>query len=67
LYNVVVDTESTGKQLLQNGNLRRRVTIIPLNKIQPYVVTSRVQDAAVELVDEFIICIFFMLPDVSIA
>ncbi|GAU36209.1 hypothetical protein TSUD_363640 [Trifolium subterraneum] len=50
LYNVVVDTESTGKQLLQNGNLRRRVTIIPLNKIQPYVVTSRVQVAAVELV-----------------
>lgn len=38
LYNVVVDTESTGKQLLQHGNLRRRVTIIPLNKIQYYIV-----------------------------
>ncbi|KAH0979213.1 hypothetical protein GBA52_006390 [Prunus armeniaca] len=50
LFNVVVDTESTGKQLLQNGNLRRRVTIIPLNKIQPYTVHPRVQHAAVKLV-----------------
>ncbi|CAI8607534.1 unnamed protein product [Vicia faba] len=50
LYNVVVDTESTGKQLLQHGNLRRRVTIIPLNKIQSYTVPSRVQQAAVRLV-----------------
>ncbi|KAL2326443.1 hypothetical protein Fmac_025501 [Flemingia macrophylla] len=50
LYNVVVDTESTGKQLLQNGNLRRRVTIIPLNKIQSSSVPSRVQQAAVRLV-----------------
>ncbi|XP_053388241.1 structural maintenance of chromosomes protein 2-like [Mercenaria mercenaria] len=33
LYNVVVDTEQTGKQLLQKGELRRRYTIIPLNKI----------------------------------
>ncbi|KAI8903905.1 condensin complex component SMC2-like protein [Powellomyces hirtus] len=33
LYNVVVQTEIVGTQLLQNGKLRRRVTIIPLNKI----------------------------------
>lgn len=33
LYNVVVDTEITATQLLQNGKLRKRVTIIPLNKI----------------------------------
>ncbi|XXG40098.1 hypothetical protein AAC387_Pa01g0897 [Persea americana] len=46
LYNVVVDTESTGKQLLQNGNLQRRVTIIPLNKIQSHIVPQRIQDAA---------------------
>ncbi|OIW07987.1 hypothetical protein TanjilG_20088 [Lupinus angustifolius] len=50
LFNVVVDTESTGKQLLQNGQLRRRVTIIPLNKIQSYAVPSRAQQAAVRLV-----------------
>jgi len=33
LYNVVVDTAETGSQLLQNGKLKKRVTIIPLNKI----------------------------------
>lgn len=50
LFNVVVDTETTGKQLLQNGDLRRRVTIIPLNKIQPHVVTPNKQRAAADLV-----------------
>ncbi|WZZ44429.1 hypothetical protein YC2023_040688 [Brassica napus] len=50
LYNVVVDSEETGKQLLQNGALRRRVTIIPLNKIQSYVVQPRVQQATARLV-----------------
>ncbi|KAL8096018.1 structural maintenance of chromosomes protein 2-1-like [Apium graveolens] len=50
LFNVVVDTENTGKQLLQNGELRRRVTIIPLNKINSQTVPPRVQNAAVRLV-----------------
>ncbi|KAI0510484.1 hypothetical protein KFK09_011086 [Dendrobium nobile] len=52
LFNVVVDTESTGKQLLQNGELRRRVTIIPLNKIQSHIVPTRVQQSAASLVGE---------------
>ncbi|XP_010550591.1 PREDICTED: structural maintenance of chromosomes protein 2-2-like isoform X3 [Tarenaya hassleriana] len=38
LFNVVVNTEDTGKQLLQKGGLRRRVTTIPLNKIQSHLV-----------------------------
>ncbi|KAG8054309.1 hypothetical protein GUJ93_ZPchr0001g31079 [Zizania palustris] len=50
LYNVVVDTETTGKQLLQNGDLRRRVTIIPLNKIQTSTIPERVRQAARRLV-----------------
>ncbi|KAL5744282.1 hypothetical protein ACOSQ2_027398 [Xanthoceras sorbifolium] len=50
LFNVIVDTENTGKQLLQHGDLRRRVTIIPLNKIQSHTVPPRVQQAAVRLV-----------------
>ncbi|KAF5457688.1 hypothetical protein F2P56_021772 [Juglans regia] len=50
LFNVVVDTENTGKQILQNGALRRRVTIIPLNKIQSHTISPRVQNAAVRLV-----------------
>ncbi|XP_066460520.1 structural maintenance of chromosomes protein 2 isoform X2 [Eleutherodactylus coqui] len=33
LYNVVVDTEVTGKKLLEKGELKQRFTIIPLNKI----------------------------------
>lgn len=33
LYNVVVDNEKTASQLLEKGRLRKRVTIIPLNKI----------------------------------
>lgn len=36
LYNVVVDTAETGTQLLQKGKLRKRVTIIPLNKIAAF-------------------------------
>ena len=36
LYNVVVDSSETGTQLLQNGKLRKRVTIIPLNKISSF-------------------------------
>ena len=33
LYQVVVDTEQTGKQLLDHGQLKKRVTILPLNKL----------------------------------
>jgi structural maintenance of chromosome 2 len=36
LYNVVVDNEVTGTELLQNGKLKKRVTIIPLNKIAAF-------------------------------
>lgn len=36
LYNVVVDTAETGTQLLQKGKLKKRVTIIPLNKIAAF-------------------------------
>jgi len=32
---VVVDTEATAKALLSRGQLRNRVTIIPLNKARP--------------------------------
>mmetsp|Transcript_25105 Transcript_25105/g.59524 ORF Transcript_25105/g.59524 Transcript_25105/m.59524 type:complete len:1178 (-) Transcript_25105:240-3773(-) len=34
LYQLVVQDEVTGKDLLSKGQLRRRVTIIPLNKIE---------------------------------
>ena len=34
LYHVVVDTETTGKSILKHGQLKRRVTFVPLNRIQ---------------------------------
>jgi structural maintenance of chromosome 2 len=34
LYNVVVQDERVGKELLQHGRLTKRVTIIPLSKIE---------------------------------
>ena len=33
IQQVVVDTETTGKLLLKNGGLKKRVTILPLNKM----------------------------------
>ncbi|KAM7536776.1 hypothetical protein Aperf_G00000085721 [Anoplocephala perfoliata] len=34
LYNIVVDNETTGKALLERGQLARRVTMLPLNRIR---------------------------------
>ncbi|RPD56886.1 condensin complex subunit SMC2 [Lentinus tigrinus ALCF2SS1-7] len=47
LYNVVVESDEVGKQLLQNGRLKRRVTLVPLNRIQRYDIPhNKVQAAA---------------------
>ena len=46
LYQVVVDTEKTGELLLKKGNLQRRVTIIPLNRIKHNTIPpSKVKEA----------------------
>ncbi|XP_014675527.1 PREDICTED: structural maintenance of chromosomes protein 2-like [Priapulus caudatus] len=50
LYNVIVDTEQTGKKLLEHGKLKRRYTIIPLNKIQAYPISDNVVKTAKSLV-----------------
>jgi structural maintenance of chromosome 2 len=42
LYNVVVEDEKVGKDLLQNGKLKKRVTIIPLNKISSFALSAQV-------------------------
>lgn len=42
LYNVVVDSAETGTELLSNGKLRKRVTIIPLNKISAFKASAEV-------------------------
>jgi structural maintenance of chromosome 2 len=46
LYNVVVDTAATGTQLLQDGKLKKRVTIIPLDKIASFRESSEKVGAA---------------------
>lgn len=46
LYNVVVDSADTGTQLLQNGKLKKRVTIIPLNKISAFKASAQKVGAA---------------------
>ena len=46
LYQVVVDEAVTGKALLNNGKLQRRVTIIPLDKVMPKKVSSAACDMA---------------------
>ncbi|KZO91923.1 condensin complex subunit SMC2 [Calocera viscosa TUFC12733] len=46
LYNVVVEDEKVGSDLLQKGQLKKRVTIIPLNKInQPKIPTEKLNAA----------------------
>ncbi|XP_051939428.1 structural maintenance of chromosomes protein 2 [Hippocampus zosterae] len=52
LYNIVVDTEVTGKKLLEKGELQRRYTIIPLNKISAKTLSDRVVNSAKSLVGE---------------
>merc|ERR1719502_2070248 len=42
LFFVVVDNEETGKALLEKGQLRRRVTIIPLTKVSDHMVPPNV-------------------------
>ena len=49
LYNVVVDSAQTVSQLLQNGRLRKRVTLIPLNKIAAFRASAEKIDAAQKL------------------
>ncbi|KZV87780.1 condensin complex subunit SMC2 [Exidia glandulosa HHB12029] len=46
LYNVVVENEQVGKQLIENGRLKKRVTIIPLNKINAFRASAAKLNAA---------------------
>ncbi|CDO93965.1 unnamed protein product [Kluyveromyces dobzhanskii CBS 2104] len=49
LFNVVVDNERTASQLLEHGRLRKRVTIIPLNKIASRRINKSVQSLAKQI------------------
>lgn len=43
LYHVVVEDEKVGKDIIKSGNLKRRVTIIPLNKINAFTLSAQVR------------------------
>jgi structural maintenance of chromosome 2 len=49
LFQVVVDNENTGKLLLQHGQLKKRVTILPLNKIDSRTLSAAVVNRAKEI------------------
>eukprot|EP00586_Coscinodiscus_wailesii_P006982 CAMPEP_0172490422 /NCGR_PEP_ID=MMETSP1066-20121228/20838_1 /TAXON_ID=671091 /ORGANISM="Coscinodiscus wailesii, Strain CCMP2513" /LENGTH=1235 /DNA_ID=CAMNT_0013258877 /DNA_START=78 /DNA_END=3785 /DNA_ORIENTATION=- len=49
LYQVVVDEAIVGKALLNKGKLQRRVTIIPLDKIQSRIITSATSQQAASI------------------
>ena len=42
LYQVVVEDEKTGSELLKHGQLRKRVTLIPLNKVNSFTLSAQV-------------------------
>lgn len=46
LYQIVVDTDETSKTLLSKGCFKKRVTILPLNKIQEHTLTKEQLTAA---------------------
>jgi len=60
LFNVVVDNEQTAKLLLKNGQLKKRVTIIPLNKIVGKTVSPKAVKGKISFFSVFFF--FFFLP-----
>ena len=52
LYNLVVDDEQTGKLLLEQGQLQKRITIIPLNKIAKRHLKQEIISQAKSLVND---------------
>lgn len=49
LYQVVVDEAIVGKAIIERGNLARRVTIIPLDKIKSRTITNSASQRAKEI------------------
>lgn len=43
LFNVVVEDDQVGKNLIKNGRMKKRVTFIPLNRISSYTLSEQVR------------------------
>jgi len=63
LYQVVVDTEVTGKALLAKGKLQRRVTIVPMNKIDGRRCSSSQSAAAAAISPDARLAVSFVTYD----
>ena len=53
LYQVVVDNEETGKALLTKGQLKKRVTLLPLSKIDSRTMSADRVDAAKKVAEKY--------------
>uniref|UniRef100_A0A803YFV7 SMC hinge domain-containing protein n=1 Tax=Meleagris gallopavo TaxID=9103 RepID=A0A803YFV7_MELGA len=63
LYNIVVDTEATGKKILEKGQLKHRYTIIPLSKISAKCIGDEIISLAKNLVGHHEVNIAISLID----
>eukprot|EP01130_Rhizamoeba_saxonica_P016492 TRINITY_DN7634_c0_g1_i2.p1 TRINITY_DN7634_c0_g1~~TRINITY_DN7634_c0_g1_i2.p1 ORF type:complete len:1204 (-),score=347.18 TRINITY_DN7634_c0_g1_i2:45-3431(-) len=52
LYNIIVDDNETANLLFKKGNLKRRTTFMPLDKMNPHIISQTRLDNAVRLVGE---------------
>ncbi|XP_052557368.1 structural maintenance of chromosomes protein 2 [Tympanuchus pallidicinctus] len=63
LYNIVVDTEATGKKILEKGQLKHRYTIIPLSKISAKCIGDEIISLAKNLIGHHEVHIAISLID----
>lgn len=67
LYNVVVDDERVGSQLLDGGRLKKRVTLIPLNKIKAFTASAQVCYLALKSLEIFTLILRNLQPHLASA
>uniref|UniRef100_A0A8C2SU23 Structural maintenance of chromosomes protein n=1 Tax=Coturnix japonica TaxID=93934 RepID=A0A8C2SU23_COTJA len=66
LYHIVVDTEATGRKIIEKGQLKHRYTIIPLNKISAKCIGYEIISLAKELIGHLDVHIAISLIDYNI-
>ncbi|KAF4622118.1 hypothetical protein D9613_009303 [Agrocybe pediades] len=49
LFNVVIEDDKVGKDLIKNGRMKKRVTFIPLNRITPHTLAHHKLESAKKL------------------
>lgn len=59
LFNVVIEDEKVGKDLIKNGRMKKRVTFIPLTKINAYTLSNQVRGHLDMAVSPVLICYLY--------